>query len=133
MNRVCTANPESLLGELSYAEVNFLKVLNKVLAEEMAILVKVRVQDVINEIGSSIRNLAQDFGDQTFDFVLRSKEDYSVLCAIELDDRSHPERKINNEELNKNLKGIAELPVIKIPALCGYDADRLKHKVLQTI
>ena len=65
-----------------------------------------------------------------FDFVLCNKNDYSIICAIELNDKSHnnKQRKERDAFLEKACKA-ASLPLIQIPAKAGYSLDEVKKEL----
>ena len=65
-----------------------------------------------------------------FDFLLCDKEDLSVICAIELDDRSHNSKR--RHERDEFLKGVCEaagVPLIQVPAKSGYVIDEVKRLI----
>ncbi len=123
----------SAITWLSYAEINFFKVLNRVIADDAFILTKVPVSEVMKHSSVSEKEIARGFGDQVFDFVLFDKTNFSVLCVIELDDRPQSLRKLSKEFSFKKICGDAGVGLIEIPAMCGYDLVRIKHKISSTI
>jgi len=75
------------------AERSFLGVLNQAIENNAVIFGKVRVADIIKPIGGLPRNkwqsLFNKISTKHFDFVICDKDNLSVLCVIELDDKSH--------------------------------------------
>ena len=73
---------------VSPAERSFLGVLNAVLDDEIIILTKVRVADVLTPLPTKDRGLWQrafnSISSKHFDFVLCKSDDLSIICAIEL-------------------------------------------------
>jgi len=110
---------------VSPAERSFLGVLNAVLDDEIIILTKVRVADVLTPLPTKDRGLWQrafnSISSKHFDFVLCKSDDLSIICAIELNDKSHneTERQEGDEFIRSACSGAA-LPLIEVPAKNGY-------------
>ena len=120
----------------SPAERSFLGVLEQAVAEEYRVFGKVRVADVVEpQRGLSNGNRQKAFNRiKHFDFVLCSKDDLSVVCAVELDDQSHQQRK--RQERDAFLVGLCRaiaLPLIQVPAKRSYSVPELRAKVLETL
>ena len=66
-----------------------------------------------------------------FDYVLCRKDDLSVVCAIELDDRSHAalERKRRDVFLDKVCSDLL-LPLVRIQARAAYSIPTVRTQVL---
>jgi Protein of unknown function (DUF2726) len=65
-----------------------------------------------------------------FDFVLCAQTDLSVVCVIELDDRSHQAQK--RQERDAFLAGLCaaiSLPLIQIPVQRAYSVPEVRAKV----
>lgn len=75
------------------AERSFLGVLDQAVAGRYRVFGKVRLADVIDVARTRDRSARQTafnrISSKHFDFVLCDPSDLSVVCAIELDDRSH--------------------------------------------
>ena len=89
--------PYQKIGSLfSPAERLFLAALRQVVADNIHIFGKVRVADVIapgkSLLGSDWQKAFNKISAKHFDFVLCQKTDLSIICAIELDDKSHQSR-----------------------------------------
>ena len=116
----------------SPAERSFLGVLTRAIEDNGIIFGKVRVADVITPISGLSRNrwqaLFNKISGKHFDFVVCDKDDLSILCAIELDDKSHntKSRKIRDEFL-KSACNSANLPLIQIPAKSAYNIDEIRQ------
>lgn len=127
--------PYELQGPLfTPAERSFLGVLNSVLKDNADILGKVRVADILKpKKGLSRSDWQKAFNkisSKHFDFVVCNKKDLSVLCVIELDDKSHntKKRKERDAFLEKACEA-ASLPLIQIPAKTGYSLDEIKKQL----
>lgn len=111
---------------LNFAEINFLKVLDRAVANNAYIFTKVKVNDVLMKI-ESIDDLDDyDFGENTFDFVLCDKQDLSILCVIELDSRPHQMQTLCAENSYDSLCADFNIPLLEVPARCGYPIKELK-------
>lgn len=122
----------------SPAERSFLGVLDQAVGAEYRIFGKVRVADVVaprNGLNASDRQKALNrVSAKHFDFVLCTTDDMAVVCAIELDDRSHRARRRKERDLF--LDGLCEavaLPLLRIPAQRGYSVPELKAKLLAAV
>jgi hypothetical protein len=110
---------------VSPAERSFLGVLNAILDDDIIILTKVRVADALSPLPTNDRSLWQrafnSISSKHFDFVLCKSDDLSIICAVELNDKSHnnTDRQDRDEFLRSACSG-AGLPLIEIPAKNGY-------------
>ena len=127
--------PYQLIGPLfTPAERSFLGVLNSILKEDVNILGKVRVADILEPtkgLSPSDRQKAfNKISSKHFDFVLCNKDDLSVTCVIELNDKSHntKKRKECDAFLEKACEA-ASLPLVQIPAQAGYSLDEVKRQL----
>ena len=112
---------------LSHAERNFIKFLDRAVNQRAFIFSKVKVSDVFQNIDIADRH--NRLADKTFDFVLCDINDLSVLCVIELDDRPRPQQRLCREKNYATLCAAAGVPLLEIPAHCGYDIDQLKDQL----
>jgi hypothetical protein len=117
------------------AERSFLGVLNQVVGENTKIFSKVRIADVVTPkkgLSRSDRQRALNkIISKHFDFILCNNDDLSVLCAIELNDKSHQadDRK-QRDKLVTKVCDSAGLPLIEIKAKQSYvinDIKKLLH------
>lgn len=127
--------PYQLCGPLfTPAERSFLGVLNSVLNDDTYILGKVRVADILMPTkGMSRSDWQRAFNKisaKHFDFVICSKNDFSVLCVVELNDKSHSARKRKERDafLDKACEA-ASLPLVQIKAQSGYSLDDIKNQL----
>jgi hypothetical protein len=116
----------------SPAERSFYGVLNQVVRENAKIFGKVRVADVaVPRKGLSRSDWQKAFNKVSakhFDFLLCRNDDLSVICAIELDDRSHLSKK--RQQRDEFLRGVcnaAGVSLIQVPAKVSYVIDEVKQ------
>jgi ssDNA-binding Zn-finger/Zn-ribbon topoisomerase 1 len=118
----------------SPAERSFLGVLHQAVGGDATIFGKVRVADVVEpETGlnrSDRQSAFNRISGKHFDFLLCDNEDLSVICAIELDDRSHQSK--SRHQRDEFLKGVCEaagVPLVQVPAMSGYVIDVVKRLI----
>ncbi len=116
------------------AERSFLGVLHQAVGDSVHIFGKVRVADVVEpKKGISRSDWQKAFNkisSKHFDFILCRKDDLSVECAIELDDRSH--RAKNRQQRDEFLQGVckaAGIPLVQIPAKSGYAVGEVRQLI----
>ncbi len=110
---------------LNHAERNFIKVLHEIIENRAFIFTKVNVNDVLLNIKEIEDCYLDRYEYKTFDFVLCSLTDLSVKCVIDLDDRPCRLQAISPEQSYRELCDDFNIPLVEIPARCGYD-----HKLL---
>ena len=127
--------PYELQGPLfSPAERSFLGVLKSILKNDVEVLGKVRVADILKPTKGLSRSDWQKafnkISSKHFDFVLCNKDDLSVICVIELNDKSHNAKKRQERDafLEKACEA-ATLPLVQIPAKAGYSLDEIKKQL----
>jgi len=122
----------------SPAERSFLGILEQAVGNEYRIFGKVRVADV-----ASVKSLPNKrdwykafnrISAKHFDFLLCAKGDLSIVCAIELDDKSHQQRK--RQERDAFLVGVCQsisLPLIQVQAQAAYSVAEVKVKIMSAL
>lgn len=120
------------------AERSFLGVLNQAVGDSALIFGKVRVADVLKPAkGMSRSNWQKSFNkiiNKHFDFLLCDPKDLSMLCAIELNDRSHDSIKRKGRDIFlENACRSAGLPLIQVPAKAGYSIPEIQEVLLQAL
>lgn len=116
------------------AERSFYGVLKQIVGIKAEVFGKVRVADIlVPEKGMSKSNWQTAFNKvaaKHFDFILCSKNDLSILCAIELDDSSHGSESRNERDafLDQVCKK-AQVNLIRIPAKQTYSLEEIKEKL----
>ena len=124
-SKASTSTYRKLDALLTPAERSFFGVLDSVVGDQMQIFAKVRVADVIapaKGLPSSDRQRAFNrISAKHFDFVLCNTADLSVVCALELDDKSHEsKRRKARDDLLRDACDSAELPLVRFKAKSGY-------------
>lgn len=122
----------------SPAERSFLGVLEQAIGADYRIFGKVRAADVVSVNSMTNRGAWRRAFNRIrakhFDFVLCSKDDLAIVAAIELDDKSHQQRK--RQERDDFLLGLCEtvtLPLIRIPAQRTYSVQEIRSQVLSAL
>lgn len=107
------------------AERSFLGVLDQAVGDRARVFGKVRVLDVIIPVlglDKSSRSVALNkINRKHFDFVLCKPNDLSVICVIELDDKSHQKKsRQERDEFLLDTCVAAGIPMIQVPARAAY-------------
>jgi len=113
------------------AERSFLGVIDEVVDGDFRVFGKVRVADIIKPKSGLSRSdwqkLFNKISGKHFDFVLCKKDDLSVLCAFELNDKSHnSSNRAKRDEFLKKACESANIPLHYIPAKSGYKIEDIK-------
>jgi len=119
----------------SPAERSFLGVLTQAVEDNALIFGKVRVADVLTPINGLPRNnwqaLFNKISSKHFDFIVCDKADLSILCAIELDDKSHNSKaRKSRDAFLRSACNSANMPFIQIPAKATYNIDEIRQTLL---
>ena len=122
----------------SPAERSFLGVLEQAVGSEHRVFGKVRIADVasVKSLGnrSSWQRAFNRISAKHFDFVICKASDLSVVCAVELDDKSHQQGK--RKERDNFVSGVCQaisLPLLQVPAQQAYSLQELQAKVSHAI
>jgi hypothetical protein len=119
----------------SVAERSFLGVLDLAVGSEYRVFGKVRVADVAlvkSGLGNSARQGALNrIAAKHFDFVVCRASDLSVVCAVELNDKSHASQRAQaRDELVANVCQAIGLPLLAVPAKQAYSVQELQAQFL---
>ena len=119
----------------SPAERSFLGVLEQAIGKHYQIFGKVRIADVVETrrgLSASTRQSAFNrINAKHFDFLLCDKGDLTVVCAIELDDRSHQKgSRQQRDAFIVELCRIVGLPLLRVPAKRAYAVQELRTIIL---
>lgn len=122
----------------SPAERSFLGVLDQAVGPDHRVFGKVRVADVAAVkpgLGNSARQGALNrIAAKHFDFVICRSGDLAVICAVELNDKSHTSRKAQNrDELLANVCRAIGLPLLAVPAKAAYSPQEVRTQFLAAV
>ncbi len=123
---------------LSPAERSFFGTLNQVVDESTLVFAKVRVADILRpQKGMSRSNWQRAFNrisSKHFDFVLCSSNTVSVLCVIELNDKSHSSnRRKSRDKFLREACASASLLLIEIPVKRSYVIEEVRRELTQAL
>jgi hypothetical protein len=119
----------------SAAERSFLGVLEQAVGKHYQVFGKVRIADVVAmKRGLSASNRQSAFNRinaKHFDFLLCNKDDLAVVCAIELNDKSHQkESRLQRDAFVVELCDIIGLPLVQVPAKRLYSVQEIRTSIL---
>ena len=120
------------------AERSFLGVLDLAVGKDFRLFGKVRAGDVLapqNGSNNRVRTTALNkINRKHFDFVLCQPDDLSVLCVIELNDKSHQQksRQDRDEFLVEACRG-AGLPLIMLDAKHAYSPTEISARIAEAM
>ncbi|MCA9252075.1 MAG: DUF2726 domain-containing protein [Phycisphaerae bacterium] len=119
---------------LSKGEMAFFHALKKVVGEQSAIAMKVRLADIITCPGSEWnKGHGNRILQKHVDFVLIDPNSTSIQAVIELNDKTHKrERRQKRDEFLANALSAAGILLIEIPAAASYDTEELRSILLAT-
>lgn len=119
---------------LSPAERLFFGALEQSAGETYRIFSKVRVADIVGVKKGIERKVWQSafnrISSKHFDFVLVNPEDFSVVAAIELDDKSHKRTdRMDRDDFLDNVCKAANLKIIRFEARSSYSTNEIRQKI----
>ena len=122
----------------SAAERSFLGVLDQAVGPAHRVFGKVRVADIAavkSGLSNSARQAALNrIAAKHFDFVVCRADDLEVLCAVELNDRSHSTLKARSrDELLAKVCSAIELPLLAITAKATYSVGEIRSQFLAVV
>ena len=122
----------------SDAERSFLAVLDQAVGPDHRVFGKVRIADVAvpkPDLSNSARQGALNrIAYKHFDFVVCRNGDLSVVCAVELNDKSHASRKAQaRDELLASVCRVIDLPLLTVPAKAAYSPQNLRAQFLAAV
>lgn len=122
----------------SPAERSFYGVLQQACADEYLILGKVRVADIMAVKPTKNRALRQKsfnrISSKHFDFVLCDKNDFSVQCVIELDDKSHQKNKRQQrDQFLGELSRAVQLPLVRFAVKGSYAVSQVRDSLVNAL
>ena len=116
----------------SAAERSFLGVLDQAIDQDKhRVFGKVRVADIIEPQPSRNRSQWQTafnkISAKHFDYIICTQDTLNPVCAIELDDQSHNQKKRQQrDELLESVCKGAGLPLLRVPAKRAYKPEELR-------
>lgn len=122
----------------SAAERSFLGVLDQAVGSEHRVFGKVRVADVAivkPGLGNSARQSALNrVAYKHFDFVVCRASDLAVVCAVELNDKSHSSRRTQSrDDLLLKVCQAIDLPLLNVPAKQAYSPQEIRSQFLAAV
>ena len=122
----------------SVAERSFLGVLDQAVGSEHRVFGKVRVADVAvvkPGLGKSARQGALNrIAYKHFDFVVCRASDLAIICAVELNDKSHSSlRAQSRDDLLLKVCQAINLPLLTVPAKQAYSPQEVRSQFLAVI
>lgn len=117
----------------SAAERSFLGVLDQAVGSEHRVFGKVRVADVAAVkpgLGNSARQSALNrIASKHFDFVVCRADDLAVVCAVELNDKSHSGKRAQaRDDFVANVCRVIALPLLTVPAKASYSVQEVRDQ-----
>lgn len=122
----------------SPAERSFLGVLDQAVGPDHWVFGKVRVADVA-AVKSGLDNPARHgafnrIAAKHFDFIVCRSDDLSVICAVELNDKSHASLKARSrDELLAEVCRAINLPLLTVPAKAAYSPREVRAQFLTAV
>lgn len=122
----------------SAAECSFLGVLDQAVGAEHRVFGKVRVADIAS-VKSGLTNSARQgalnrIAAKHYDFIVCRASDLSVVCAVELNDKSHASKRAQARDdfLSRVCQAIG-LPLLMFPAKSSYSVQDVREQFLQAV
>lgn len=116
------------------AERHFLTTLDQATPDHLRVFGKVRIADVLCVTTSNRKRFWRYFtqiSSKHLDYVLVDRKSMRIVCAIELDDRTHARRDRRGRDAFVNEAcATAGLPLIRVPAARHYDVDVIRQRIM---
>ena len=122
----------------SAAERSFLGVLDQAAGPDHRVFGKVRVADVAS-LKTGLTNSARQgalnkVASKHFDFVICRTSDLAVICAVELNDKSHSSQRAQvRDDFIVGLCQAINLPLLQVPAKQAYSPQDIRAQFLAAI
>lgn len=122
----------------SEAERSFLGILDQAVGSEYRVFGKVRVADIARvKTGLSVsarQGALNRIAFKHFDFIICRTTDLAILCAVELNDKSHSTQHAKmRDQFLKNVCSAISLPLLQIPAKHSYSTSEIRNQFLAAI
>lgn len=121
---------------LTQSELRFYQVLKQAIPTNMAIMMKVRMADLINCNDTHWKSgWGPRISAKHIDFVLIDPVTTKIKCAIELDDSTHRTNsdRIDRDKFVNKAFEVAGVPLLRIPVNKNYTLEVLKKLINQSI
>ena len=112
--------------------------LDQAAGPEHRVFGKVRVADIA-AVRPGLSNTARQgalnrIAAKHFDFVVCRSSDLSIVCAVELNDKSHASSKVQaRDELLVNVCRVIGLPLLMVPAQAAYSPQDIRAQLLAAV
>jgi hypothetical protein len=122
----------------SAAERSFLGALDQAVGPEHRVFGKVRVADLV-AVKPGLSNSARQgavnrVGSKHFDFIVCRATDLSVVCAVELNDKSHASKRAQaRDAVKRNVCKAVGLPLFEVTAKRAYSVSELQEQLASAI
>lgn len=122
----------------SAAERSFLNVLDQAVGAEHRVFGKVRVGDLAQPKSGLSRSARQGavnrIGSKHFDFIVCRAADLSVVCAIELNDKSHASKRAQaSDAVKRNVCKVIGLPLFDVTTKRAYSVSELQERLASVL
>lgn len=122
----------------SAAERSFLGVLDQAVGPEHRVFGKVRVADVATVKAGLSRSAQQGalnrVASKHFDFVVCRASDMAIICAVELNDKSHSNQRAQaRDNLLLNVCQAINLPLLTVPAKQAYSPQEVRSQFIAAV
>ena len=127
-----------LINPLSPAELNFYRVLYQAINNEAIIFSKVRVADTITPtLPNNTKEWYAAFNKisaKHFDFIIVDDRNAKIIAAIELDDKSHNNKKrIERDKFLNKVCSDAGLPLYRFRASKSYSINEIRERIIPNV
>jgi hypothetical protein len=116
------------------AERSFLGVLDKAIGDNARVFGQVRIADILSVrkgLSKSDRQTAQNkINSKHIDYIVCDSSTLRILCAIELNDKSHEKKKrIERDQFVESAFKAAGIPLLWIKARKGYSIEAIRSEL----
>lgn len=117
-------------------EEKFFRILNEIFADKCYVAPQVHLSALLDFklSGQNWRGAFLHINGKSVDFVLLRKDNFEVICAIELDDASHEslERKKRDEEVERIFRE-AKLPLVRFRGVDRMSKQEIVDKIAEAM
>lgn len=117
-------------------EERFFKILNEIFADRCYVIPQVHLSALLNFkiSGQNWRGAFLHINGKSVDFVLLRRDNFEVICAVELDDASHEslERKKRDEEVERIFRE-AKLPLVRFRNVGKMSKQEIVDRVAEAM